>query len=354
MNHMSLLEPTCNIKKLDERKINQYFDSLPKDVIANIVRRQLPTPSRKRQVLKPKSNSTSVTYIPQNLKNAIINLNLLDEPCNEKRIKLFIGYCKFKNYTYNTTKRYYMILKQNGLFGRDKNILKPERMAFVDNGTPHTRIVSMNDFRIFVKYLHENMSVYTAPILVAVYTGLRTAEILQFSTYTLYQLKMRQPSIAIKRKQTVINYSEENPNIIEPIYWSPIYNSHLSLFIENLIALFNDAYTTFINDKLNSKLFYVTPKTLGNRIRTQYFDAIGKMAPNGFGIHSCRNMIAMLMAENTNNIFAIQEFLQHKHLKTTQRYIKADFSYLTKEFNRITDYELSNIRSNINPNDQIV
>jgi len=293
----------------------------------------------------------------------------MDEKSMSQRIKIFIGYCLYKNFSYNTTKRYFSILKNNNFFNESPNEnenkndisnndsndsddnttqlepidhLRPNKLSFVNCGHQHIRIVSMSNFKTFIEYLHNNFSIYTAPILVAAYTGLRTFEILQFSTYTIYQLLNQQQPIAIKRKHTVIKSYD-----IDPILWQPIYNSHLNAFVEQLRDLYLDDYKIFLEMQINTKLFPVTPKTLGNRIKSLYFNAVNSIAPNGFGIHSCRNMIAMLMAENTENIFAIQQFLQHKNVKTTRQYIKADFSKTTQEFNRLTKYEFSNINKKL-------
>lgn len=332
--------PTSKVRKIDERKLNKYFDELPNDVLERLVRKQLPKPTRRRQSVRP----TTEKPIPQNLRNAIIELGLLDISDFNIRINIFTAYCLRKNYTFNTVNKYYWILRLNGLFGQDENLRKPDRRAFLESGSPHVRIVSMEKFRIFAKYLHENFNLTTAPLLVAIYTGLRTWEILQISTYTLFQLKNRSETVYVKRKQTTIT-----PGNNEPIYWKPIYNSHFTAFIEQLIELFANEYKCFIDQKLNSQLFPVTPKTLNNYIKSHYYMATNSVAPHGFGIHSCRNMIAMLMAQNTENVTAICDFLQHKNFTTTQRYIKADFTFLKNEYNRITDYTLSNVRANLDP-----
>lgn len=343
MNHMLVLEnntPTSTVRKIDERKLNKHFDDLPDDVIKRLVRKQLPKPSKHRQSVRP----TTKKPIPQNIRRAIVELGLLDISDFNERINIFTAYCLRKNYTFNTTHKYYWILRINGLFGQDPNVRKPDRRAFIESGSPHIRIVSMDKFRIFAKYLHENFNLTTAPLLVAIYTGLRTWEILQFSTYTLYQLKRRAETVFVKRKQTTVT-----PDNNEPIYWKPIYNSHFTTFIEHLIDLFGNEYKCFIEQKLNSQLFPVTPKTLNNCIKSYYYMATESVAPHGFGIHSCRNMIAMLMAQNTENVTAICNFLQHKKFATTQRYIKADFTFLKNEYNRITDYTLSSVRANLKP-----
>lgn len=342
LNEITAPHQTTTIHRIDEDKLNRLFDSVPTDALKNIIRRKLPNLSKRRLRIKP----TKSQQVPKLLQNAIAHLKLLDEENFDRRAQIFIGYCKYHNYSYNTAVRYFRILKTNGIFGQgsEQSLLKPDRIAFVDNGKLHVRIVSMKNFINLTKYLHEHWSKYTAPILIAIYTGLRTSEILQFSAYTLYQLQTRQQTVAIKRKQTVMKANDE---VNEPINWKPIYNTWLTLLVDRLILLYRNEYDVLQKDQVNSKLFYVTPKTLGNRIKTLYYTANGYAAPNGFGIHSCRNMISMLMAETTDNLTAIQSFLQHKNTSTTRQYIKADFTYATKEFNRITNYELANVRNNL-------
>lgn len=329
---------TSEIRRINEKKLNDVLGKIPLD---DIIRKPLPRPSKVRMALK------TPNPLPKNLANAITSLKLLDEPIVENRINVFIGYCKYKGYSYNTTIRYFNLLKQHKIFNDETDELtsrlKPNKIAFIDSGHIHVRIVSMVDFKTFASYLAQNISQYSTPILIAMYTGLRTSEILQFTTYTLYQLYEKQQPISIKRKQTVV--TTLNP---EPIYWEPIYNTHLNLFIQKLIDdTFSDEYRAFLQNKINVRLFHLTPKTLSNRIKSLYFNAVGKQAPYGFGIHSCRNMIAMLMAEKSENILAIQTFLQHKNVKTTRQYIKADYTYTSKEFNRLTNYEFENVYSKL-------
>ncbi|ATY70206.1 DNAint/rec [Tomelloso virus] len=319
------------LRQLNEAKLTALLPSLP---LEDVIRKTLPTPSKHREPIK--SVSESINELPKTLVNAIKSLKLLEEPNMENRAAFFIGYCKYKNYNYNTTNRYFTILRRTNVFGDDPK-LRPNKLAFIDNGKQHERIVSMADFRTFAIYLQENLTKLNAPIAIALFTGLRTSEILQFSTYTLYQLHEKKIPVAIKRKQTVVSAVSS-----EPIYWEPIYNTHLNAFVDRLI---NDIYSTdyqlFIETTINTKLFRVTPKTLGNRIKALYYDAVGKLAPLGFGVHSCRNMIAMLMAEKSENIMAIQSFLQHKNIKTTRQYIRSDYTYTTSEFNRLTQYEFN-------------
>jgi integrase len=384
---------TSTVNRLDERKINAVFDNLPKDLLKNVIRRRLPRIDVKRRNVQSNDN------IPLHLKKAITSLGLLDEDDYERRAQTFIGYCRFRNYSYNTTIKYFRILHNTGIFGKFKLVTdpktneitfieskansiinddnditdeyinndldsRPDRLVFNHCGKQHIRIVGKEDFLKFSALLQERFSIYTAPILIAFYTGLRTSEILQFTTFTIYQLLSKHHTTTILRKMIVI----KNANMKDSAYdndvnsdaddvdnnrdnrnfWTPIYNTHLNDFIVKLRELYANDYKTFLEAKINTKLFNVTPKTLGNRIKSLYYEATGKLAPYGFGIHSCRNMISIIMAEKSNNLTAIQRFLQHKNIKTTRRYVKADFSYTITEFNRLTNQQFSNIRAILN------
>lgn len=317
--------------------------------------------NKRRELRAPPKDSA----IPAILKRIVISLGLLDEPSLVARRHIFIGYCKYHNYSYGTTMKYFNLLVRTNVLAKRQNVgaldseieqtigegddagenpadIYPKKLSFIDNGALHTRIVAQNDFKRFVRYLHDNLSVYSAPLLLAAYTGLRSTEILQMTTYNLYQLSKQQPQISIKRKQTaLINYRDNQ--VVAPNYWEPVYNTYLISFILQLKKLFADEYEAFMTHQTNINLFVVTPKTLANRMRLSFYKALGFRPPHGFGIHSCRNMIAMIMAEETHNVVSIQQFLQHKNLKTTRRYIKADIAYTAREFDRLTKYEFSHI-----------
>lgn len=359
----STITPT--VSRINERIINTLLDRVPIEAIENIIQGKLPKPKRARTAVYPPP------VINHALREAVMYLNLIDEPNIEQRIHLFIGYCKFRNYSYNTTRRYFKILRLNGIFGPpDTTIAKklvPDKYAFAENGKHHTRVVSMSDFAKLTTYLHENTSKYTAPLLIAVYTGLRTFEILQFSTSILMQLKSMASEINIKRKQTVVNVARlksnaknntteadddgggggGGTNVAPHIYWQPVYNAHLIALIESLMQMYKTEYDAFMEMGINVPLFPIKPKTLGNRIRHAFFLSTGNLAPYGFGVHSCRNMVATIMSQTTENITAIQMQLQHKNSSTTRRYIQANFNYVKNEFNRLTDQLFANERLNL-------
>lgn len=328
-----------NLRRIDENLLNSFVGTLPNDVIANLMRKQLPMPNSRRPYLVV----DSAANMPDRVRDIVIALKLLDEQCMDRRAELVLGYCRYMNYSYNTTVKYFNTLKRDGMFGKGTALtnIRADRLAFADSGRAHIRIVRMADFQKFLKHLHDKFSRYTAPILMAAYTGLRSSEVLQTNTYTLYQLRAHLTSISIKRKHTVVT-----PNS-QVTYWTPIYNVYLNTFINALINLYSDQYDAFRARGINTAIFNVTVKTLANRIRTLYTEAVGALPPHGFGVHSCRNMVAMMMAQNSDNMVAISSFLQHKSMKFTRRYIQADFTHVTREFNRLTNYELSNVRSEL-------
>lgn len=320
------------LRRIDENKINQVLDSVPDAVLSAVVRRRLPQPStRKRRAVYPLKH----------LEPMVRYLGLLDETDFDKRAQIFIAYCRYRGYAYNTAMRYYRVLDSNGLFGPNNTVL-PNKFAFSESGRLHHRVVSVESFVRMGRYMHDNFSRYTAPLLVALYTGLRTFEILQWSTLTLEQLNTRQEYVSVSRKQTV-----RTTNSDEPEFWRPIYSTRFVQFVSQMLQLYRPEYEKYVKTGIMVRLFYVTNSTLVNRIRQIYYASNGHFPPFGFGVHSCRNMIATLMAQNTENITSIQTFLQHRHASTTRSYVKADFSHVTEEFNRITDQEFANVRANL-------
>lgn len=330
-----------NLRRIDETLINKLFGTLPNEIVSNLVRKKLPKPNKRRQQFSVDRPNIRLT---DRLKDIVISLGLNDEPSMDRRAELVLGYCRYKDYTYNTTVRYFNTLKRFGMFGKSGNEtnVRPDSLAFADNGKLHIRVVRIEDFTKLVQYLHKNFSEYTAPLLMAAYSGLRSSELLQLSMYSLYQLKSRMMSISIRRKHTVITSLDK-----QTTHWTPIYNTYLNDLINALITLYNEPYTVFIERGINTLLFNVSPKTLSNRIQSLYAQAVGARPPHGFGVHSCRNMISIMMAQDSNNMVAISEFLQHKSLKYTRRYVKADFTHVTKEFNRLTNHELASVRGGL-------
>lgn len=340
-DHISNLMHDPRVKVLDSAEINKILHSLPPEIISKVIKRRNPKPSRKRETLRPPRR------IPQNLVNAIDSLKLLDEPSYDARVNLFLGYCSaLKNYSYNTVLRYFTILKENDVFG--DSVLMPSKLGFMDLGKRHTRTVSVKDFVTFARKLHNHISLYTMPIILALYTGLRSMEILNMSTFVLYQLSNRTPVVKLKRKQTNVKPGSD------PVYWEPVYTANFAIIINLMLEMFSKECRELDRYNIDVKLFNVTPKTLANRIRTLYYTYLGRLPPHGFGIHSCRNMVAIIMNGDSehNNKVAIQTFLQHKSLKTTIAYIKADFSHVVAEFDRITMKAFPDLIKNLLPETQ--
>lgn len=414
---------TRRLRYVDEGHLNKTLSArlLPPEQLRKLFRRPVPTPSRKRYAVpqrdisipdddginndhdgtatetanedgasvpkRRRRRAKKPTSLAPVLEEIIARLNLYDEPDLNRRMQLFTGYCLYHNYAYRTALRYFQILRAYGVFGEygdpERTRLRLNPIAFVDRGRLHTRIVSQDNFRKLIEYLLENFSQYTAPVLVAIFTGLRTAEILQFTTYTLFQLKQHLPVISIRRKQTIpldvlqqrypIVTEDDLPEIpIPPVhnrqhtkyaaeqqykdatvdekyanYWEPVYNKPLLEFINNLCSIYDKELQTLLDHQQNVRLFQCSPRALAYRMRHLYFMATNVVAPHGFGIHSCRYLIAQSMTQDTDNIMAIQMFLQHRNIETTRQYIKADFTHMTETFNRITNLELSNVRANI-------
>lgn len=372
------------IRRVDERQVNRLLQQAPELNLGRLFRKPLPTPNKTRRSVK--------LPLPNTLRGIVRELALLDEPDRRARVRLFAARCLSLGYTYRTTDKYFQLLRRVGVFDLPNGqtvSLRPDKFAFAESGKMHVRPVSKQSFAKLVTHLHRNFSEYTAPLLVAVYTGLRTFEILQWNTSTLRELRDKQTLVAIIRKQTVVrdshdstldghvprvadqsesggddnNYQDEDDQDLCPTqvvvggreavstdsYWRPVYTSRLLWFVDRMIELYRDAWSSYERTGLPVMLFNVGPSTLVNRIRTAFYQANGFMPPYGFGIHSCRNMLAEIMSERTDSMTSIQAFLQHRNISTSRRYVHADFNYVRSEFDRITKHELADVRRSLDP-----
>ena len=336
-----------SIERVDERALNELLPGVSDEVLKTFVRRNLPPPARKRIINRSLSTARPC------LTRVVRDLGLLDEPSARRRLDIFLGYCRLRSFAYRTVSAYYRELRRTGLFEDPKEVtgtryVAPSRISFDETGRKHQRAVSMRSFARLVKHLNEGFSRYTAPLLVAVHTGLRTAEILQWSARTLHQLTRREQDInSVVRKNTLgfggcVGHGCDDK---ESIYWRPVYNTHLIAFVDRLAeALYRDEYVEYAETGLDSRLFPVTRGVLVNRIKAAYSQANdGIAAPFGFGIHSCRNMMAKLMSTCSDNIAAIQAFMQHRSINTTRIYINSDFRETAREFDRLTRNSLAGV-----------
>lgn len=329
-----------SIIRIDENKLNEAMKSVCYGSIKKIISKKKFKPNKDTKSLKRKI-SPRVTQI-------ISDLNLHDEPNYEERVKSFTNYCQ--EYSRNTIIKYFNEAKSIDIFGKsgDSEFI-PVYNNFI--GKTHTRIVDPGDFIKFISYLFKNFNEYNAPLLIAYYTGLRNNEILRFSMYTLFELSTHSTVVHIKRKnfKNNINDNIEKSESLEN-YWKPVYNKELYRFIDDLIKLYRKEYDEYMkNTKLDRKLFYISSKTLVARQQSQYYKAIKKPLPYGFGIHGYRTQMSSTLAEYTQNIPVIQKFLQHKNVNTTMLYIKHRFNNMHKEFDRLTNIEYSNIASYLKP-----
>lgn len=336
------------VRSLDEVRLNTLLDTIPNADLKALIYK----PPNQDIIIKQKQRVTlDRKKLPNRLASIITTLGLLDETDYRKRLYIFAGYCRYMNYSINTATKYLSLMKSHGLFGRDNDHLTIDKSSFVDSGRIHTRTFSFEAFKKFLLYLHQNFTKFTAPILLACYSGLRTFEILQFSNITLHQLALKQTTVSIFRKKTfrrTKSLDETNSSSGEGVEWRPVYTTHLNTFVVDLTRLYHDEYVAYEKNGIIVKLFQITPKTLCSRLRSIFFLVNGYKLPLGAGIHSLRNMLAMLMAQQTENVWAIQHMLQHKNPNTTRRYIHADFTHISKEFNRLTDAEFSDIKKILN------
>lgn len=346
-----VVEPSSTILSLNDDKLNKVIDDTSNSVLRKILLNKLPKPSKRKKhiipILSPLSSNNESHFrpIPKPLQQLLTLSRICDEPNLENRLYLFIAQCKLKNYSYATTMKYFNILRHNNYFGEISDTIKPKSSSF--EGHVHTRVVDMESYTKLYHYILNNISKFNIPILLGIYTGLRTMEILQMTTFNLHELKERKPTVSIKRKDVMKNKQNHIDNDEYIIYWKPIYNTYLYTCINLLLQMYDDEYKLFIKSGINTKLFPIQANTLNYRIKNEFYKANNYSPPYGFGIHTCRYMTASIMNETSGSLPAIQQFLQHKSMKTTRLYMKGEYSFATREFNRITKAHMSNVLNSL-------
>lgn len=166
------------LRTLDENNLNELITILPKDVVRPFFRKKLPTPNDKRYSIKYFEDKP----LPQFLQKMITLLRIDDKSDPQIRYNLCLAYCRMQKYSYNTVIRYMNLLLKHKIFSTndDENQklrkLTPDPLVFKHN--VHNRMVDRDLYTKFINYLKLNFNKFTAPLLFAVLTGLRTTEIL--------------------------------------------------------------------------------------------------------------------------------------------------------------------------------
>lgn len=300
--------------------------------------------NKTRKIIKNFSNKNneqqqSLLIKNKKLLNIVKYLNLLDIENEEIKIKIFLAFCRESKWSLNTVYSYLGILRKCKILSSDSKFtaIKPIPQYF--KGQMHFRVVSLENWKKFFIFLHKNITLYSIPVLISIYTALRTMEILQFTNNTLYELISQNEMINIIRKKTYTN----NDNDDDVLYWKPVYTTFLNKFITFITENFyKQEYKLYTQFNVVLKLFTIGPKSLCNRIRYLYYCATGELAPRGVAIHSSRYMNAILMSAESDNIAVIQNFLQHKNFKTTLRYVNGDATRFRNQFNNIVNAKFSN------------
>ncbi|MGI4816550.1 MAG: tyrosine-type recombinase/integrase [Janthinobacterium lividum] len=312
------------LKIIDERALNRLLDSVPLDANRDFIKKQLPPLSKTRIPIKLNDSKNS----PKFIRSIVKELGLLDEMCEIRRYDLCLGFFRHRQYSLNTVHRYLKLLRKHGLFGdgEDTKYQIPDSTVF--NNQKHTRIIDKETYIKYINNMNSNFSKFNAPLLLAFYTGLRTTEILQITTYHLQQLTVRSTTIDVKRKNT----SPKKKSLL----WTPIYASHLLKFIDALTILYKDELSAFLTTQIDIRLFNLSPSTLLNRMSAIFTSVTGYSLPHGYGVHGNRTTVASIMYDSTPNLVAIQKYLQHRNISSTHRYVRADAKSLARQFNRIT------------------
>ena len=258
--------------------------------------------------------------IPKVIMKIIHDNNLLDIEDVNERSKIFIKALYVRNLRSTSALKYFNKLKPT-LFPNTS--ILPNSMVFDSNYKKPFQfrggeIDKIKNFINFVKYEIPNTSPYKWPILISAYSGLRLREVCDIHMSHLSMLSMKKPIVPLKRKNN--------------IDWEVLYYDEFIQLIQCVIDNNEKSYNLYNNHNIDEKLFKFTPQSLHYKVKYFYMLANNnEPTPHGFGLHSVRYYLATVIYNDTGKIDIAQHILGHKKSKTTEIYVKQNYSNREQE-----------------------
>lgn len=242
---------------------------------------------------------------------------------DDEKARMFIRLMFKRKISGKTIKRYYDILKP-ALF--PTTMVIPNSMVFdkTNDKAPQLRgsnFIQVDNLIRYIRKLNDEIN-YKWCVLFALYTGLRSAEVIQLKASHILQLEEEKLLVSIIRKNNVT--------------WNVLYYDEFQLFIKQLRDRYNEEVTFYIQHNVDVVLFNFTTMSLHYKLKEYYRESNkGLPPPTGFGLHIFRYYVASKLA--LKKLDVAQSFLGHKNKKTTEKYIR--YNDLQKE------QELQNINN---------
>lgn len=258
--------------------------------------------------------------LPLKLIKLLVDHNVNEiQNVDERAKKVIQILCSQKIYS-STVVKYYNILKKTLLKG---TTIKPNLLIFSDLSQPHQKVPNFGTFNILIDFLLKNKTNKKyIPLLFCYYTGLRRNEVVKLTNFHLQQLLKGEQNVTLYRKNNTI--------------WSVIYYPEFVSFINQVYEIYKNEIDYQKHEIL---LFNISPQTLHVTFTNIYINLIKEKPPLGFGVHWFRYYTATKLTEN-GNISIARAFLNHKHLSTTEKYVKVDNLNFEKKIEEINNVSL--------------
>ena len=247
------------------------------------------------------------TTLPRYIKQLVCDLKDLPDDNERAKYLISIFYQRRQSgaYAAQQFKHYKPILCPTATVNLDV-------LAFDRHSTgPQIRLGSVEKMDQYVQHLETVVTddEKVIPLLFCVYTGLRVSELVQLSTRHLDELQRRLNLISIVRKQKT--------------QWSVLYHDKLTLLITHMIRVYEPAMLLLLQDGIDTPIFRIGVAGLLARAKQCYLSALHESPHKGFGLHTIRYYLATKWATLGDWELA-RRFLGHKHVTTTQLYVRAD------------------------------
>ncbi|QLI62415.1 Integrase [Dikerogammarus haemobaphes nudivirus] len=277
--------------------------------------------------IKPKS-----IRLPKYIQILLRDNKINDIENDDDRARLFIKLLFKQKLRGSTINKYYQILKPT-LFPTTTVI--PNSMVFdqASNSSAQMRGSNFQQIDLLISYVRklDDKIYYKWSILFALYTGLRSSEVIQLKPSHLLLLLQKSETIPIIRK---------NNNS-----WKVLYYSEFEEFIKEITKHFQEAIDFYTQYNVDVVLFNFTTQALHYKLKEYCTLANNGVAPPcGFGLHIFRYYVASKLAKEKLDVAQI--FLAHKNKKTTERYIR--YNNLQKEQELETINQKSELYKNVN------
>lgn len=262
--------------------------------------------------------------VPRYIRELVVDMDLLSEPNHNVRAQRFLRALYQSKMLGSTAIRHFERLKPLCFPHTD---LVPDTIHFDRLVMAQQRLPDSDVLVRFVGLVCTNVgdSVNLKWIILWVYyTGLRKFEILSLTGHHVQQLLERRVEIDLLRKNGGI--------------WRPVYHGEFTKFLRQFTTTkFYTAYRESVvsGDTANMPpIFIEHPDRLHRRLCALYVKLMHVEPVYGFGLHSFRYFVATQLGRD--KVTTAQDYLGHKNLKTTYRYIRQDYTKLDRQLDRLT------------------